>query len=63
VPAKKLVAAKPAVPMLKNMADSMSYAIGVNIAQSIYKDFADLNMDVFYKRHENGGKQTETNIG
>lgn len=44
---KKVVVAKPASPLLKTMADSMSYAIGVNIAQSIQKEFAELNSDVF----------------
>lgn len=47
VPAKKIVPAQPPVLKLKNLADSMSYAIGANIAQSITKDFEELNVDVF----------------
>ncbi|MBO9619613.1 MAG: FKBP-type peptidyl-prolyl cis-trans isomerase [Niabella sp.] len=53
-PAKKPVPVKKATPattggsafILKNMADSASYAIGVNIAQSMKKDLGDLNTDV-----------------
>ena len=46
VPAKKATTVTTGV-VLKNLADSASYAIGQNIAQSITNDLKDLNKEVF----------------
>jgi len=46
-PVKKPVSVQPAQPELKTLADSASYAIGQNLAQSISKDLKSLNKDAF----------------
>ncbi|MGJ7030066.1 FKBP-type peptidyl-prolyl cis-trans isomerase [Niabella hirudinis] len=44
---KTVVTAAPAgAPALKTLADSASYAIGVNIAQSMKKDLGDINTNI-----------------
>ena len=45
--------AKEVQPVLKNMADSASYALGLNIAQSLNKDLGDMKTDLILQAMKN----------
>lgn len=47
--ARKTATAKPTAVVLKTLADSASYAIGQNIAQSLSSDLENIKKDIFIK--------------
>ncbi|MFT4093817.1 MAG: FKBP-type peptidyl-prolyl cis-trans isomerase [Niabella sp.] len=46
-PVKKPAATPTGAPVLKTFADSASYALGINLSQSIKRDLKSLNSDIF----------------